>query len=196
MSDTRPRSVSHHAADNLAFIRAAMERSSTFTAVAGAGGIIVGGIGVGAAMVGAMQPTAERWLWTWLCAATLAVPVELVAMARKARRVGLTSSNATAQRFALGIAAPLVAGAAITYALWTTRDFAVMAPTWLVSYGVAVITGGMFSVPVVRATGVGFILVGVAAVLTPVAWRDVWLGGRFGELHLLCGFYIARYHGG
>lgn len=196
MPDTPLRSVSHHAADNLAFIRAAMERSSTFTAVSGGGGVVVGIIGVSAAFTAASQPTAERWLATWLCAAAVAVPVELVAMTRKARRVGMTLGSANARRFALAIASPLVAGAAITYALWATRDFAAMAPAWLVSYGAAVLTGGMFSVPVVRATGVGFMLAGIAAVLTPPDWRDIWLGSGFGTLHLLCGLYIARHHGG
>ena len=196
MPDPHPRSVSSQAADNLTFIRSAMERSSTFTAVPGVGGVLTGAIGLIAAGVGARQPTAERWLAIWLAAALAAVIVELVAMTRKAHRAGMTLTSGNARRFAMGMAAPLVAGAAITYELWTMRQFTVMAPTWLLLYGAGVLTGGMFSVRAVRALGVCFMAAGIAAILTPPEWGDLWLGIGFGGLHVGFGTYIARHHGG
>src|SRR5687767_5144575 len=98
-----------------------MERSSTFTAIPGLGGVVMGVIALAAAAMAARQPTGDRWLLTWLGAAALAAMVGLIMMARKARvaRVPLTGSNA--RRFALGMAAPFVAGAAITYELWAVR---------------------------------------------------------------------------
>jgi predicted phage tail protein len=117
-------------------------------------------------------------------------------MTWKARRAGLTLTGRNARRFALGIAAPLIAGAAITYELWTVRSFTVMAPAWLLLYGTGVLAGGMFSVPVVRALGVCFMTAGVAAVLTPPAWANVWLAVGFGGLHFGFGAYIARNLGG
>ena len=173
-----------------------MERSSAFTAVPGAGGVVTGLIGLSAAVVSARQPTADRWLGTWLLAAIVAVVVELVAMARKARRAGLPLTGRNARRFALGIAAPLMAGAAITYELWTVRAFAAMAPAWLLLYGAGVLTGGMFSVPAVRALGACFMTIGMAAVVTPPGWADVWLAAGFGGLHVGFGAYIARNLGG
>ena len=194
--DRRPRSVSSQAADNLTFIRSAMERSSSFTAIPGAGGVAMGVIGLVAAGVGASQPTADRWLGTWVAAASVAAIVGLVAMTRKAHRAGMTLTGANARRFALGMAAPLVAGAAITYELWAVRNFTVMAPVWLLLYGAGVLTGGMFSVPVVRAIGVCFMAAGIAAILTPHEWDNVWLAIGFGGLHVGFGTYIARNHGG
>ena len=173
-----------------------MERSSTFTAVPGVGGVLVGVIGLVAAMVAAAQASADRWLVTWLAAASAASIVELGAMALKARRSGITLTGTTARRFALGMAAPLVAGAAITYELWVARHFVVMVPLWLLLYGAGVLTGGMFSVPVVRALGVCFMATGIAAILTPPEWGNAWLGIGFGGLHLGFGGYIARNHGG
>ncbi len=189
-------SVSSQAAYNLTFIRSAMERSSTFTAVPGIGGVVTGVIGLIAAVVGARQATGDAWLASWLIAAAVAVVVELVAMTRKAHRAGMTLTGPNARRFAMGLAAPLIAGAAITYQLWTVRMFTVMAPTWLLLYGAGVITGGMFSVPVIRALGGCFLLVGLAAILSPPAWNDLWLGIGFGGLHIGFGAYIARHHGG
>ena len=194
--ERQPRSVSSQAADNLTFIRSAMERSSTFTAIPGAGGVVVGMIGLVAAGVSARQPTDDRWLATWLAAAAVAVIVELVAMARKAHRAGLTLTGPQTRRFALGMAAPLIAGAAITYELWIVRSFTVMAPAWLLLYGAGVITGGIFSVPVIRAMGVCFMTVGIASMVTPPEWGNLWLAAGFGGLHVGFGAYIARNHGG
>ena len=90
MPEPQPRLISNRAADDLTYIRSAMERSSAFTAVPGAGGVVTGVIGLIAAVVGARQPTGERWLATWLGAASIAVVVELAAMTWKARRAMLT----------------------------------------------------------------------------------------------------------
>ncbi|HEX4346811.1 MAG TPA: hypothetical protein VHZ73_04525 [Vicinamibacterales bacterium] len=196
MPEHRPRSISSRAADDLTFIRAAMERSSTFTAIPGAGGVVTGLIAFTAAGVGARQPTADRWLWTWLAAAVAAVIVELVAMTLKARRAGLMLTGSSARRFALGMSAPLVAGAAITYELRSVHNFAVMAPTWLLLYGAGLLTAGMFSVTAIRALGACFMAAGMAAVLTPPGWGNLWLALGFGGLHVGFGAFIARYHGG
>src|SRR5687768_8581744 len=78
--ERQPRSISSKAADDLTFIRSAMERSSAFTAIPGGGGVVMGAIGVIAAVVGARQPTPDRWLGTWLVAAFVAFIVALLAM--------------------------------------------------------------------------------------------------------------------
>ncbi len=191
-----PRSVSTQAADNLVFIRQTMERSSTFTAVPGAGGVGMGVIGLAAAGIGAMQPTGDRWLAIWLGAAAVAAVVGLVFMSLKARAAGLTLMGTNTRRFALGMAAPFVAGAAITYELWVVRNFTVMAPTWLLLYGAGLLTGGMFSVRVVRMIGVCFMAAGLAAIVTPHEWGNLWLAIGFGGVQVAFGIYIARNHGG
>lgn len=190
-----PTSVGHHAAENLRFIRSAMERSSTFTAIPGAGGAAMGGIALGAAAVARSQH-GERWLFTWLAAAALAAVIGLAAMTHKARANGVALSGNAARRFALGMAAPFVAGAAITYELWAAGEFQLMAPVWLLLYGTGVLTGGMLSLPVVRAIGLCFMACGIAAIVTPHAWADAWLAIGFGGLQLGFGTYIARNHGG
>ena len=189
-------SIGGHAADNLRFIRQAMERSLTFTAVPGAGGVAMGVIGLAAMGVGSLQPTAGRWLAVWLAAAALACVAGLVTMARKARQAGSTLTGANARRFAVGLAAPFAAGAALTYALWTTRAYHVMPAAWLLLYGAGVLTGGIFSVAAVRAMGALFMGLGFVAVLTPPDWGNLWLGVGFGALHIGFGIYIARHHGG
>jgi hypothetical protein len=192
----KPTSIAQHAEAHLQFIRRAMERSSTFTAVPGLGGVGMGLVGVAAAILAARQPSSDRWLLVWLLAAPIAVCVGGTAMWRKAARGGASIAGAVGRRFALGLAAPLVAGAAITYALWRAGDYAVMPPTWLLLYGAGVVTGGLFSVPVVRATGLCIMAVGLAALVTPREWGNGWLALGFGGLQMGFGLHIARRHGG
>lgn len=189
-------SFGQHAEENLQFIRRTMERSSTFTAVPGLGGAGMGAIGLAAAILAAGQPSAERWLVVWLLAAALALGIGVITMWRKAARSRAPLAGAVGRRFALGMAAPLVAGAAITYALWRAGDYAVMAPAWLLLYGVGVVIGGMFSVPVVRAMGMCFMAAGIAAIVTPQDWGNSWLAIGFGGLQIGFGIHIARHHGG
>lgn len=195
-SASEPTSISGRASDNLTFIRQAMERGSTFTAVPGVGGCAMGGIALLAALVADRQPTSDRWLLTWLAAAAIASVVGLLAMARKAERGGATITGAIARRFAAGMAAPFVAGAAITYELWTVGMFTVMAPAWLLLYGAGLVTGGIFSVRAVRLIGACFMALGVLAILTPAEWGNAWLAAGFGGLQIGFGVYIARNHGG
>jgi hypothetical protein len=71
-----------------------------------------------------------------------------------------------------------------------------MAPAWLLLYGAGVLTGGMFSVPVVRLMGACFMALGLLALASPADWNNVWLAAGFGGLQCVFGIYIARNHGG
>ena len=191
-----PEPLSGRAAENLRYIRQAMERGVTFTSIPGLGGAAMGAVALVASGFAARQPSGDRWLVTWLVAATVAAVIGLVAMVRKANRAGAPLTGANARRFALGMAAPFVAGAAITYELWVVRSFTAMAPAWLLLYGAGVLTGGIVSVPVVRVIGLCFMALGIAAILTPAEWGNAWLAIGFGGLQIGFGIYIARNHGG
>ena len=189
-------SFGQHAEENLQFIRQAMERSSTFTAVPGLGGAGMGAIGLAAAVLAANQSSAERWLIVWLLAAAVAVSFGVTAMLRKAARLGAPLAGAVGRRFAVSLAAPLAAGAALTWGVWLHDDGALIPAVWLLLSGTGVLAGGVFSVAAVRLLGVALMALGVAALATPPAWGDVWLGVGFGGLQLAFGLYIARRHGG
>ena len=191
-----PASVATHADDQLSFIRRAMERSSTFTALPGWGGVGMGCVALGAAALGARQPTAERWLAVWLAAAVVGFVIGLITMRRKAARVGVPLTGAPGRRFAMSLAAPLVAGAALTVGLWMHNAWALMPATWLLLYGAGVVTSGAHSVRVVPLMGLCFMAVGTLALFTPASWATALMAVGFGGLHLAFGLVIARRYGG
>lgn len=189
-------SLQGRAAEDLRYIRSAMERSSTFTAVPGVGGAAMGLVGVIAAAVAAAQPSAERWLATWLVAAVVAFTIGAVSIRRKAARAGVPLTGAAGRRFALSLAAPLIAGAALSVSLVRAGHWSLLPPVWLLLYGAGIVTGSVVSVPVVLVLGLCLMAVGLVALVTPPALGNLWLAVGFGLLQIGFGVYIARKHGG
>jgi hypothetical protein len=192
----QPSSLQDRAADDLRFIRETMERGATFTSVPGRGGMLMGAIGLFAAVAAWQQPTLERWLAVWLAAAGVAFAAGVLAIWKKAGRTGVNLNGRTTQSFGTAVIAPIAAGAGITYMLWSTRAYDVMPASWLLLYGAGILAGGAFSVAAVRIVGAIFMCLGFAAALTPPEFGNVWLGIGFGGVQILGGLYIARNHGG
>jgi multisubunit Na+/H+ antiporter MnhG subunit len=188
--------LDEQAAESLAFIRTTMARSASFTAVPGAGGVVMGVIACVAAIVAARQPDPVVWLLTWLLAAAVAAPIGVAAMARKARRHGLPLWSASGRRFAQALVPALVAGAVLTVALTRAGHIDLLPPVWLLLYGVGILGGGAASLPVLAWLGAAFMVFGAAAAWTPAWLGDTWMAAGFGGLQIVFGIVIARTHGG
>ncbi|CAN5377220.1 hypothetical protein BH20ACI2_BH20ACI2_27740 [soil metagenome] len=145
--------ISDRAIDNLAFIRETMERSASFTAVPGYGGMLMGVTAVVAAYIAQTQSRPVDALVVWLVEATLAFSIGLLAMWQKSRLSEISLLSTPARKFALSFAPPLIAGGAITFGLFHVRQFQLMIPVWLSCYGAAVVCGGTFSVRAVPVMG-------------------------------------------
>ncbi|HTY43571.1 MAG TPA: hypothetical protein VMH79_17020 [Thermoanaerobaculia bacterium] len=185
-----------HAADNLRYIRNAMERASAFTAVPGKGGIAMGLTALAAAGLSTLAGTPEQWLGVWLAEACVALAIGLWAMARKARRTGSELFQGPARRFLLTLTPPLGAGALLTLALERRGQVEMLPGVWLLLYGTAVVTGGAMSVRTVIGMGALCMLLGAAALSSPASWGTAYLAAGFGVLHVAFGAAIARRHGG
>ena len=188
--------LNERAMESLEFIRTTMARSAPFTAVSGRGGIAMGILALLAAALGRSTSSDQQWLMTWIGSAAVAVPLGFVLMRAKARRYELALWSAAGRRFAQGFVPAIAAGAVLTFALVRIDAIELVPAAWLLLYGAGVLAGSSSSVPVLAWLGALFMVLGAASLLTPAAWRDLWLGGGFGVLQIVFGVYIARNHGG
>jgi hypothetical protein len=191
-----PSPIENRAADNLRFIRATMERASSFTAVPGWGGVAMGSTALAAAGLSLLASTPREWLGVWFAEAFLAFVIGLGAMARKARLAATPLFSGPARRFFLMLSPPMAAGALLTLALERGGHTGLLPGVWLLLYGTAVVTGGAYSVRVVPVMGALFMLLGAAALASPQTWGTAYLAAGFGGLHIAFGWIIAKRHGG
>ena len=185
----------HRAMDNLRFIRETMERSTSFTAVSGVAGVIMGTAALVAAVLAA-DSSPQGWLLTWLGAAVLSGVVALVAMVRKAKAGGTSLLSGPGRKFVLGFSPPILVGGLLTLVLLRGGLAEALPGAWLLLYGTAVVTGGAFSVRSVPLMGATFMLVGAVALFAPASWGNLLMALGFGVLHIFFGLVIWRKHGG
>jgi hypothetical protein len=194
--ETGPVNIGDRALDNLRFIRETMERSASFTAIPGYGGILMGVTAIGAAIIAHYQPSLRGWLVTWLVEAFLAFGIGILAMWQKAKNSGDSLNSAPARKFAFGFAPPLIAGIILTGLLYFKGLFTYLPAVWLTLYGTAVVTGGAYSVRIVPIVGWIFMSLGLVSVFLPTGYGNLLMGLGFGLLHLVFGLIVARRYGG
>ncbi|WP_306521486.1 hypothetical protein [Gemmatimonas sp.] len=204
----RPPALHDRALQDLSFIRRTMEGAAAFTDVPGWGLVGMGAMALAAAPMAAMQPTVTRWLAVWMLMAPLATAVGAWTMWQKMRRRvsgdGAVTLSLPARKFLLGFWPAVFAGAVLTFALVNPLlpglDLGVASRVlpglWLLLYGVGVTTAGAHSIRAVPLMGIGFLALGVIALLLPHANGNLMMALGFGLLQIGFGVRIARRHGG
>ena len=195
-ADSGVEGAAQGAAEDLRFIRETLATAGSFTAVSGRGQMLVGATALGAAGLSRNLFLGSGWMKVWLAEAALAIAISVWASERKARRLGVPLVSAVARKFVLALLPPLVAGAALTVALWFSGHRHMVPGVWLLLYGTAVVTGGSFSVRAVPLMGYCFMVLGAVALALPLCWAWLLLVAGFGGLHIVFGYLIARRFGG
>ena len=194
MEDPAPQS--RDALDQLQFIRHTMESATSFTAVPGWGTVALGLTAIAAAFVAHSINSRVTWVLLWLGEALLAAVISLVAMVRKTGSLAKLAASIPARKCALSLVPPLAAGGVLTLIMMEQQLYGILPGMWLMLYGVAVITGGAFSVRVIPVMGICFAVFGTIALALPANWANGIMAAGFGGLHVLFGLLIARRHGG
>jgi hypothetical protein len=192
----RPLPIHLRAIDNLSFIRGAIERAGSFTAVSGVGQTAVGITALAAAWIAARQASRDRWVWVWVAEALLALLISAWAIARKAEARDLPLFTGASRRFALSFGLPITIGALLTPPLLRSGAADEIPGLWLALYGTGIVTGGLFSVAIVPVMGICFVLLGACALYGPPGWGDILMAAGFGGIHIAFGIAIARRYGG
>jgi len=189
-------SINDRAFENLRYIRETMERAGSFTAVPGWGGILMGISALLVAVISNLLASRELWVASWLGEAVLALAIGGWAMSQKAKAVQASVLGGPGRKFALSLCPAMIAGGILTVVLYENGLFALLPGVWLLLYGVAVVTGGAFSVNVVPIMGISFMILGTIALFSPAEWANWFMATGFGGLQIVFGIVIARRYGG
>ncbi|HEX4389546.1 MAG TPA: hypothetical protein VH109_13050 [Steroidobacteraceae bacterium] len=194
MHTARTVTLESHATATLQYIRTSMEAAVSI-AVPGTAGLVMGSVGVLAAVLSELPALRAYWLMIWLIAAVMAIAAGAVLMARPAVPGGLTLRGTRAWKFALSLAPSLLAGAVLTLVHWQSGNLRAIPGTWLLLYGCALVAASVTTTAAVAAMGACFVGLGVLALFVlPPGLQLPALGVGFGGLHLLFALLIGRIH--
>jgi hypothetical protein len=190
-----PAAIESRALGTLAYIRASIESSSSMD-VPGMAGIVMGIIGVLAAVVVSLPRWAPHWLGIWLCAAAVALLLGGALVARQIARRGHSRYLGPLRKFLLCLCPALLAGAVLTLALGTAGMTNVIPGMWLLLYGCAVLSASTVTVAgiarLICVMGTLFVALGSMTFALPATAHTAMLGLGFGVLHILFGILIGR----
>jgi hypothetical protein len=190
-----PAAIESRALGTLAYIRASIESSSSMD-VPGMAGIVMGIIGILAAIVVSLPRWAAHWLGIWLAAAVLALVLGGALVARQIARRGHARYLGPVRKFLLCLCPALLAGAVLTLVLGTAGETHVIPGMWLLLYGCAVLSASTVTVAgiarLICMMGGLFVVLGLMTFALPVTAHTAMLGLGFGLLHIIFGFLIGR----
>jgi len=191
-----PPALHERAMDNLRYIRETMERATAFTGISGWGEVAIGGSAFLASVLAAQQSSFRAWLAIWIAEGLISLLIAGWSMDRKARAVQMPMMSGPGRKAVFSLLPPILAGALVTVVLFRAGLTSAIPGVWLLLYGTGVVTGGMFSVPVVPIMGFCFMGLGALALFAPSALADWFMAAGFGGLHVVFGVIIARKYGG
>jgi hypothetical protein len=195
MQTQGPVPIESRALGTLTYIRASIESASAL-AVPGMAGVVMGCIGIAAAVAASVSSLATHWLQIWLAAAGSAFVLGGALMARQAALSGRTRFFGPLRKFLLCLCPALLAGAALTLALWQADLERLIPGAWLLLYGCAVLSSSTVTVAatfrLVATMGALFVALGLVALQVPASVHTALLGAGFGGLHLIFGLLIGR----
>jgi hypothetical protein len=195
-----PAAIESRALGTLAYIRASIESSSSMH-VPGMAGIVMGIIGVLAAIVVSLPRWAAHWLGIWLAAAVVALVLGGALVARQIAQRGHARYLGPVRKFLLCLCPALFAGAVLTVVFSIAGETHVIPGMWLLLYGCAVLSASTVTIAgiarLICIMGGLFVALGLMTFALPATAHTAMLGLGFGILHIIFGFLIGRLtHGG
>jgi hypothetical protein len=192
----QPPALHERAMDNLRFIRETMERASAFTGISGWGQVAIGATALVSVLIAAQQASFQGWLAVWIAEVVVALLIAGWSMDRKARAAQMPLLSGPGRKVAFSLSPPIFVGGLLTVVLYQAGLPNAIPGVWLLLYGTGVVTGGMFSVPIVPIMGLCFMGLGAITLFSPPALNNWFLAAGFGGLHIVFGVIIARRYGG
>ncbi len=108
---------------------------------------------------------------------------------KKAKKIGLAKWDATAKRMFINMAIPLVAGGIYAVILFDQDNIALIAPSTLIFYGMALLNASKYTINDIRYLGMIEIILGLTASVFVEYGLLLW-GLGFGVFHIIYGLSI------
>jgi uncharacterized membrane protein len=195
MQSNFPIPIETRALGTLAYIRRSIDASASM-AVPGTAGVVMGLIGLLAAVLSSLPHWGAYWVRIWMCAGGVAALVGGALMAREAAQSGHARYLGPVRKFMLCLCPALFAGGVLTAVLWRARLEGLLPGTWLLLYGCAVLSASTVTIPstmrLLCIMGALFVALGSFAFALPSGSHIAMLGLGFGVLHVAFGYLVGR----
>jgi hypothetical protein len=195
MQSDIPIPIETRALGTLAYIKRSIESSGSL-AVPGMAGVVMGCIGLLAALAASTPQGAGLWVPIWVFAGATAFLVGGALMARETALSGHARYLGPVRKFLLCLCPTLFAGAVLSAVLWHAGLVGLLPGTWLLLYGCAVLSASTVTIPatmrLIAITGALFVVLGSLAFVLPAPTHTLTLGAGFGALHIIFGILVGR----
>ena len=194
-------------------IRKIMEESTRFFSLSGLSGVFAGLTAIAGALFawffildnGSIHydeyfrnlPEKETISLRWkliadaLVVLLLSVLISLYFSVKKAKREGKNLWTPVSRRLVINFLIPLAAGGIFVIALLVRNQIQFIVPSFLIFYGLALVSAGKFTFGEVFYLGILEIVTGLAAAFVPGWGLSFWIIG-FGILHIVYGLAMYR----
>lgn len=192
---------SNWAAEHLQVIRTLMERSAIYRRALAPIMLLLGLLGLLAAIIGSVSEIEAAFPWYWLAVGVVGVSSAYMLVRRQAFQASEPFWSPPTRRVTQAVLPSLFAGVVATILLLVAAETRPLAARWLpalwiVLYGCAVHAAGFFMPRGMKLFGWGFLIGGAAvgvltAVRAPAPGELHWVMGLFfGGFHLAYGIYL------
>lgn len=188
------------AGENLRVIREVMERSTKYSTFSGVSGILAGLASIAGCLATRRfcpDPNTNRslFLTIWTLVICFAIGADYLLTKRRAASVGKHIISHLGKQMAFGAIPGLGSGALLTLFFMRHQMLGLIYPIWMLCYGVAVCSVGLFSQREVRGLGAAFLLAGAVTMLLSPHWGLMMMAVSFGGFHILYGIFMSRKDG-
>jgi hypothetical protein len=198
----------NEAVEHLATIRRIMESATRMTTLPGKAAVCGGvlaliGCGVTfwklrsldfAAMANLSPQDCHALVAMWALVAIAGIGINILLTLRLARKRGVNPWSRLAQLAGYAMGPALLAATALSVTLIQNAQWRLVAPTWMMLYGVALWMAGILSVRAPRTLGAVFFTAGIVTLLWAAPTALAMVALTFGLAHVVFGiFLISRF---
>jgi len=188
------------ATENLRVIRETMERSTKHSSLSGLAGLLIGmwamlGVFATGRMVGTTQYQLGshplRLAAIWITVLVISALTDIVLNKRRAARVGKRIFSPLGARILQAIGPGFLVGGLLTAFLVANHLTASVFALWMLTYGLAICSVGLFSVKPVACLGWAFVVCGCCAMVLGPSYGLPLMAISFGGFHIAYGIFTG-----